>query len=353
MKALVTGGSGFLGRHIVTALLRRGWSVRVIGRRRYPDLEKLGVECVEGDICSAEAVETACRGMDVVFHTAGITGIWGRKEDFFEINSHGTEHVVFGCLWNGVKRLVYTSSPSVVFAGQDIRGGDESLPYPERYLAHYPASKAKAEKMVLGLNGKETGPPAMENRDRILTCAIRPHLLWGPGDRNLVPRVIRSAAAGRLRRIGTGKNRVDLTYVENAAEAHVLAAERLVPGNPVGGRAFFIGDREPVVLWDWIDDLLGRLGLPRVKSGLPYPLAVGAGALLEMAHALFPKLGEPSLTRFLATQLGTSHYFDHSRAVQMLDYKPVVDSETGMERLVAWVRESGLVPGTEAPDPAS
>lgn len=343
MKALVTGGSGFLGRHIVAALLRRGWSVRVMGRHHYPDLERQGVECVEGDICSAEAVEAACRGMDVVFHTAGITGIWGRKEDFFEINSHGTEHVVFGCLWNGVRRLVYTSSPSVVFAGRDIHGGDESLPYPERYLAHYPASKAKAEKMVLGLNGKETGPPATENRERILTCAIRPHLLWGPGDRNLVPRVIWFAETRPLRRVGSGRNLVDLTYVENAAEAHILAAERLVPGNPVAGRAFFIGDQEPVVLWDWIDDLLGRLGLPPVKPGLPYPLAVGAGALLEMIHTLFPRLGEPALTRFLATQLGTSHYFDHSQAVRMLGYKPVVDRDTGMERLVAWVRESGLL----------
>ncbi len=348
MKALVTGGGGFLGRHIVAAVLRRGWEVRVFGRHRYPDLERQGVECVVGDICSAEAVEAACRGVDVVFHTAGITGIWGPKELFFEVNSHGTEHVVFGCLWNGVRRLVYTSSPSVVFAGRDIHGGDESLPYPDRYLAHYPASKAKAEKMVLGLNDKETGPPGTENRPRILTCAIRPHLLWGPGDRNLIPRILRLARAGRLRRVGPGRNRVDLTYVENAAEAHVQAAERLVPGSPVAGRAFFIGDHEPVVLWEWINDLLARLGMPPVKKALPYPLAWSAGALLEAAHRLMPGLGEPVLTRFLAAQLGTSHYFDHSRAAELLAYEPRVDNETGLERLVDWIRETGLVPEPEA-----
>lgn len=324
MKALVTGGGGFLGRYIVEKLLQRGDQVRILARGYYPDLERAGVEGVRADIRDASRVAEACAGIDVVFHVAALPAIWGKWADFYGINFEGTKNVVTGCLAHGVGRLVYTSTPSVVFDGSNLCAIDETYPYSERYICHYPATKAMAERYVIAANGKQG----------LLTTALRPHLIWGPGDRHLIPRVLNRARAGRLLIVGDGSNKVDITYVENAAEAHLQAMDHLQPGSPVAGQVYFISQGEPVVLWDFINQILERLGIPRVTRRIPCGIARVFGGGLEVLYNMLRLSTEPPMTRFLATHLAQSHFFDISKARQHFGYRPRVTIAEGVERLV-------------------
>lgn len=328
MNALVTGAGGFLGLYLVEKLLARGDSVRTFCRGDYPELNRLGVETVRGDLRDREAVVAACRGVDVVFHAAALPGIGVRWKPFYETNTLGTRHVVEGCRAGGVSRLVYTSSPSVTFDAVDQRNLDESAPYPERWLAHYPHSKALAEQHVLASN----------DRDGLLTCALRPHLIWGPRDRHLIPRLLARARSGRLRRVGDGTNLIDMVYVENAADAHLQAADSLAAEGPVAGRAYFITQGTPVNCWDWIDEILGLAGLEPVRKSISLRAAWRVGAILETAYRLLRLPGEPPMTRFLAAQLATSHYFDISRARADFGYKPAISTQEGMRRLAEDLR---------------
>lgn len=338
MRILVTGGGGFLGGGIVRLLLRRGDAVRVLGRSRYPALERLGVECIAGDLRDAAAVAAACRCCDAVFHVAAKAGVWGAAVEFAAVNIDGTRTVVEACLREGVSRLVHTSSPSVVFGREPIEGGDESLPYPERWLAPYPATKAAAERLVLGANGAELATSAA---GRLRTCAIRPHLIWGPGDPHIAPRLVKLARAGRLRQIGAGTNRVDITHVDHAAAAHVQALDALAAADsPVAGNAYFIGDREPVVLWDWIRDLLGQLALTLPARAVPFRVAYLAGGALEGLYRLLPMLGEPPMTRFVAAQFAMSHWFSHARAARDFGYNPWRDPADSLRELAASLRSA-------------
>jgi nucleoside-diphosphate-sugar epimerase len=354
MHALVTGGGGFLGGYIVEALLARGDRVRSFGRGDYPQLRAQGVEVVRGGLCDRDAVARACRDVDCVFHAAAIPGIRMRERQYDEVNRVGTENVLAACQAAGVSRLVYTSSPSVVFAGQDQCGVDESVPYGFRWLAdhraYYSLSKARAEKAVLAANG-----------ETLRTCALRPHLVWGPGDTQLIPRLIARARSGRLRRVGDGTNLVDVTYVENAAEAHLLAADRLADrcagsGNPrttelasdalvrpaaeaasPGGKAYFISQGKPVKCWDWVDEILALVELPPVEKAMSFRAAWRIGAICEAAYRVLRLKGEPPMTRFLAAQLAMSHWFDIGAARRELGYQPRVSTEEGMRRLKAWL----------------
>ncbi|MBC8424705.1 NAD-dependent epimerase/dehydratase family protein [bacterium] len=325
MNALVTGAGGFLGLYILEQLVARGDRVRAFCRGDYPELDRLGVETLSGDLCDREATVDACRGIDVVFHVAAVAGIGGPWKHYYEINTLGTQHIVEGCRRHGVGRLVYTSSPSVTFDGTDQRGVDESAPYSQRWLAHYPHSKALAECHVLEANAPGT----------LLTCALRPHLIWGVRDRHLIPRLLARARSGRLRRIGDGANLVDMVYVDNAAAAHLQAADALATGSPVAGRAYFISQGEPVNCWEWINQILALAGLPPVKKSISLAAAWRIGAVLEDLYWALRLKSEPPMTRFLAAQLATSHYFDISRAQQDFGYNPTVSTEEGMQRLAA------------------
>lgn len=328
MQALVTGAGGFLGQYIVEQLLARGDRVRALVRRKYHALDALGVECVHGDVQGLADVTRACRGVDVVFHVAAVAGIWGPWKHFHNINTLGTKNVISGCCHAGVTRLIFTSSPSVTFAGRDQCGIDESAPYPSRWLAHYPHSKALAEQLVLRANGEHD----------LLTCALRPHLIWGPRDRHLIPRLLERARHGQLRQIGAGKNLIDAVYAENAAAAHLQAANALTPGSPVCGKAYFITNGEPVNCWDWINEILHLAGLPPVKRRISYRTAYAAGAMLEGLWTLLGRRDEPRMTRFLAAQLATSHYFDISAARRDFGYVPRVSMAEGIKRLEIWLR---------------
>jgi len=328
VKALVTGGGGFLGRYIVEKLIARGDSVRVLGRSNYPELDKLGAETVRADLRNADAVSRACAKIDTVFHVAALPAVWGRWRDFYGINVEGTKNVLAGCKARGVPRLVYTGTPSVVFDRSDLCNIDESYPYPKSYNCYYPETKAIAERIVIAANAK----------DGLVTTSLRPHLVWGPRDNHLIPKVLQRARARQLFIVGDGSNKVDITYVENAADAHLQAADHLREGSPVAGQVYFISQGEPVVLWDFINQILERLGIPRVTKSISYGAARSIGAVLEMVHALFCLHAEPRMTRFLAAQLAKSHYFDISKAKRDFGYSPRITTAQGLERLVDFIR---------------
>lgn len=329
MFALVTGAGGFLGQYIAEQLVARGDRVRSFSRATYPELAALGIETVTGDLRDAEAVARACEGIDVAFHCAGAAGIWGSWDHFHGINTLGTRHVVAGCLKHAVRRLVYTSSPSVTFDGSDQLGIDESAPYPSRWLCHYPHTKALGEQHVLQSN----------DGDRLLTCSLRPHLIWGPRDQHLIPRLLARARSGKLRRIGDGTNLVDISYVENAAAAHLQAADALRPDSPVCGRAYFISQGEPVNCWDWINEILKLAGIAPIQKSLSLKSAWRIGAAMETGYRILAKQSEPRMTRFLAAQLATSHYFDITRARDDFGYSPAISTAEGMRRLALSLAE--------------
>jgi len=324
MKALVTGGGGFLGSAIVRMLHERGDEVSVLGRGVYPHIVSYIKRIIQADIRLDSAVTQACAGMEVVFHTAALAGIWGKRRDFRSINAEGTRNVIEACRANGVPRLVFTSSPSVVFGGDDMCGVDESAPYPSRHLAVYPETKAAAERMVLSANSPT-----------LATVALRPHLIFGPGDPHLIPRVIARARRGRLAQVGDGKNLVDVTYIDNAAAAHVKAADALTPGGRCSGRAYFISQGKPVMLWPWLNDLLAAVGAPTVNRAISFRRAYRVGAILEMTYSAIGIVREPPMTRFLATQLAKSHHFDISSAGRDFGYNPTISTADGVRRLVA------------------
>ncbi len=358
--ALVTGGTGFLGRHLVERLLAAGRPVSVLGRTPAPDLEKRGVRFIRASLDDPPAVAAACAGISTVFHVAARVGVWGRYEDFFRTNVLGTRAVLAGCRTHGVACLVHTSTPSVVYHGRDLAGADESLPLTTDCPSPYPLTKAIAEREVLAANS-----PALR------TVALRPHLIWGIGDPHLVPRVLARARAGRLRIVGSGENRVDLVHVANAVDAHLLAEQSLLSSRSIGapppiatdtlrhvlrdkgpgatsahaaGRAYFITNGEPVLLWDWINDLLRALGEPPVTKRLPLALARLIGAGCEAAWRLLPLRGEPPMTRFIAAELAKDHWFDLAAARRDLGYTPRVSMAAGTAELVAHLRATAAPP---------
>ena len=326
MKALVTGGGGFLGQAIVRKLLKNGVSVRSFSRNEHGGLHALGVEQVKGDLADPEAVASAVQGCEVVFHVAAKPGIWGDYDDYHRTNVTGTQNVIAACHRHEVSRLVYTSSPSVVFDGRDMEGVDESVPYPARFEAHYPRTKALAEQLVRAANGP-----------RLATVSLRPHLIWGPGDNHLLPRLVARARAGQLGRIGSRPNLIDTVYVDNAADAHVLAANRLSPGSSVAGKVYFISQGEPAPLWEMVNRLLHAAGAPPVTRAIPTWLALALAWGFETAHRLTGNPREPRLTRFVVHELSTAHWFDISAARRDLGYSPGVSIDEGLDRLrTAW-----------------
>ncbi len=327
LKVAVTGGGGFLGRRIVEMLRARGTQVRSISRGSYPELEALDVECRQADLSDKSAVHAALEGVDAVVHVAAKAGVWGKRSDFMSTNLTGTENVLAACSSQGIKRLVYTSSPSVCFDGQDHLNAGNDLPRAQRFLSPYPESKALAEALVL-----EADSP------QLATVALRPHLIFGPRDPHLVPRLLESAARGRLIRIGDGRNEVSLTHVDNAAWAHVCALRALEPGAACAGQAYFVCNRESVRLWDWINALLGNLGRTPVERRTPLGLARMAGALCEAGWKVLPLKGEPPITRFVALQLARSHSYDLAPLERDLGYRERLDMATATAQLVADLR---------------
>ncbi|MSR31020.1 MAG: NAD-dependent epimerase/dehydratase family protein [Gemmataceae bacterium] len=327
MKVLVTGGTGFLGLAACRLLRQRGMEVHAYSRKATEGLAQTGAKHFSGDITSPEILEKAMSGCQAVIHTAAKAGIWGPWDDYFHANVTGTKNVIETCRRLKVNRLVYTSSPSVVFDSHSMEGANESVPYPNSYLAHYPRSKAMAEKMVLAANSHG-----------LATVVLRPHLIWGPGDNHLTPRILEKGRRGKLRRIGGQATLVDSVFIDNAAEAHLAALEKLKPGASCAGKAYFISNGEPWPLWDLVNAILSAGGVPPVKKTISPRLAWLAGCWFEGIYSLLRLKCEPPMTRFLAKELSTSHWFDISAAKRDLGYSPNISISEGLQRLAHWLQ---------------
>ncbi|GIU10318.1 MULTISPECIES: 2-alkyl-3-oxoalkanoate reductase [unclassified Shewanella] len=334
-RAFVTGAGGFLGKAICERLLAVGIEVIGFARGEYSALSAMGVKMVKGDIVDERALLEAMGGCDLVFHVASKAGVWGSKQSYFSPNVDGARHVIDACKSCNVARLVYTSTPSVTFAGVDEAGNDESAPYAERYLNYYGESKAIAEQMMLSANGDE-----LANGKLLGTTALRPHLIWGPRDPHLVPRVIERAEAGRLKLVGNEDKLVDTIYVGNAAYAHILAALTLSQNDKANqaacaGKAYYLSNDEPITMAAMLNKILACKNLPPVTKRVPSQIAYIAGCVLESVYVLLGKKDEPIMTRFVAKQLSTSHYFNISAAKRDLGYQALVSIDEGMVQLKA------------------
>ena len=321
MKILITGGNGFLGRNIFKKLLGKGHELYSFSRSDHPFYKEQGITWFQGDICDFETLKKAVSGMNVVFHTASKVSPWGRWEDFYSINVMGTKNVIKACQQEGIKKLIYTSSPSVVFGNNDLKGADESTPYPKKFIANYGKSKAMAEESILNSHGKKD----------LATVALRPHLIFGEEDPHLIPRLLKK----KLFQVGDGDNMVDVIYVENAADAHILAMEKLSIASPIGGKAYFLGQEKPIPLWDFIGAILKGVGRDPIKKKISLKFAYNLGLMFEKIYqtlGIYKK--EPPITRFVALQLGKHHYFDHTNAEKDLGYHPQVNLKNAIERTI-------------------
>jgi nucleoside-diphosphate-sugar epimerase len=323
-STLVTGGTGFLGRHIVDRLLAQNRPVTILARRAAPDLAGRGVRFITASLDDAGALRDACAGIHTVFHVAAKVGVWGRYADFFRANVLGTRALLASARAHGVHTFVHTSTPSVVYNGRDLAGADESLPLTTRCPSPYALTKAAAEREVLAANS-----PGLR------TVALRPHLIWGNDDPHLIPRVLAQARAGRLRIVGTGRNRVDMVHVENATDAHLLAEQNI---SRCAGRAYFITNNDPVVLWDWINNLLTALGEKPITRRIPLRAASALGACCEAAWRVLPLRGEPPMTRFVAAELAKDHWFNTTASGRDLGYTPRISMAAGTAALIAHLR---------------
>lgn len=302
---LVTGGGGFLGRYIVKLLLDEGYTVTSFSRGTYSYLDHKNLIQIKGDLQNIEDIKNALAGIDAVIHCASKVGMHGSYKEFYDINFIGTKNLVDCMKELKINQLIYTSTPSVVFGNNDIIFGDESLPYPEKYLTHYAQTKMLGEKYVL------------ENvNEHFMAVSLRPHLIFGNGDLNLIPRTIDAYKKGRIKIIGNGKNLVDVIPVENAALAHVLALKKLNPN--ISGNSYFIG-QGPVNLWTFINNVLNDQGYGSIKARIPLKIAYYLGFVIEIGLKIF-RLNHvhPPMSRFIALQLGKSHFFNHKKSLEDL-----------------------------------
>jgi len=327
MKVFITGGGGFLGSVICRKLVEAGHEVISFSRNPHSALTELGVIHKQGSITNLDALVLASNNCEAIIHTAAKAGVWGSLDSYYEPNVTGTENVIAACRVHKIRKLVYTSSPSVVFSGQDLEGANESVAYPENYESPYPKTKALAERAVLEANGRD-----------LATIALRPHLIWGPEDPHLVNRIVTRGRQGRLRIIGKEIKKIDSVFVDNAADAHLLALDRLKPSSVCAGRAYFITNGEPLPTWELINKILACAGIEPLKKSISKSFAIKIASVLETVYRLVKSQKEPLLTRFVVNELTTSHWFDTSAAREDIGYSPSISLDQGFVLLRKWFK---------------
>jgi nucleoside-diphosphate-sugar epimerase len=331
-KSLVTGGAGFVGRALVDALVLRGDEVTVVD---FADAApRPDVRFVRLDLRDAEATRASCAGQDTVFHSASLVHTKRNREaDVWAVNLGGARNVLAGCREHGVGRLIYVSSASAVYEGRDIENGDENMPYSRSSQAPYADSKIAAEKEILQANGHT-----------LATCALRPHVIFGPGDTRFLTSILSRARSGRLRySVGRKRKLSDFTYIDNLVDALLLADEKLRPGSPVAGRPYFITNGEPMGFWDFVERVLSVMDLPPIRGRVPYPIAYAVAALYEGIDTLRGGTlnAEDGMSRFAIRYMCTHHYFSIERARRELGYEPRVSIIEGIERTARHLRSMG------------
>ncbi|MFT6397747.1 MAG: sterol-4alpha-carboxylate 3-dehydrogenase (decarboxylating) [Bradymonadia bacterium] len=336
MRSLVTGAAGFVGLHLVRALTDRG--DEVIATDVAPMSVGPGATTQALDITDADAVAEALVGVDVVFHVASLVHTKQNHSDtVWAVNHVGTSNVIAACRAAGVKRLVYISSASVVYEGADIVNGDETLPYARTSQAPYADSKIAAERDVLAANSVP-----------LATCAIRPHVVYGPEDGRFLPAILERGLAGKLRvGVGRGNKLSDFTYISNLTDGTLRAEEKLrESGNPVGGEAYFVTNGEPLGFWEFIDRVLEAIGQPRTKGRIPFAIAYPIAAIAEAIDTLKGgTLGaENGFTRFAVRYMCSDHYFSVDKARRDFGYVPTVSIDEGIRLTIQHLRATGQIP---------
>ncbi len=331
MKILVTGGGGFIGSALVRELVREGYKVSTFSRNLYPWHKELGIRLFQGDLTNPEDIEPACRGIDVVFHVAAKAAAWGPYSDFENVNASGTRNVISSCKINKVRKLIFTSSASVIFSGTDLKNADESVAYPQKPLSAYTATKAIAEQLILEANSED-----------LKTIALRPHVVWGPGDNRIISGILNRARSGKLRRIGKEEFLTDTTYIENYVDAMLLSMKVMDKNPDICGKPYFITNGEPVKIWEFINSILVSAGLSPVKKVVPKPLAKILAILLEKIYLLLAPDAEPPLTNFIVSELCSHHWFNITGAKEKLGYSPRFSHEEGMKLLKLYMSENAI-----------
>jgi nucleoside-diphosphate-sugar epimerase len=336
--SLVTGGCGFLGMAIARGLQARGDEVVILDLAEQCPVE--GATYRRVDITDKNAVVDACRGVDTIIHNASIVHTkWNKVDVVWDVNLGGTENMLAAARANQVPRFIYISSGSVVYEGRDIENGDESLPYASTSQAPYADSKIEAEKIVLAANGQ----------GGVATCALRPHVVFGPGDRRFIPALLAKAKAGQLRaQIGRGVWLSDYTYVTNMVDAVLLADDALAKDgldSVAAGSAYFITNGEPMPFWDFVRKVAARLGFPPIQYTIPKSLMYGIAAVKEGIDTLRGGTlnAEDGLTRFAIRYMCTHHYFSIEKARRELGYNPAVSVDEGIERTCQHLEAIGAV----------
>jgi 2-alkyl-3-oxoalkanoate reductase len=324
MKVLVTGGSGFVGRALTIKLLERGYEVHSLSRT---DPKVLGVHWHSIDLSKLRedsAIQTKLSNIlqntTAVFHTAAKVGMWGKASEFEAMNIYGTQTLLELSQKNNVQVFIYTSSPSVIASGGDLCNVNEDVPYPANYHADYPRTKSIAEQFVL-----------KNHSSTFRTLALRPHLIFGTGDTNLIPTIIAKARSGKLKIIGSGNNLCDFSYIEDCIDAHLCALSALQQNADVGGQAYFISQGEPYPLWKFINAILTYSGEKPVTQKIPKSVAAFIATIAEKISSFTGK--EPFLTRFLVEEMSTHHYFDISKAKRNLGYAPKYSIDAALEKM--------------------
>lgn len=327
MKVLVTGGSSLIGTGMIAALAARGDDVVALQRQRSEAVERVGALQRLGDIRDSAAVVEAMQGCDAIVHLAAKVGVVGQWEDYRSINVDGTRNVLAAARTTGIARLVHVSSPSVAHGGESIVGGLATPPVLGRRRSWYAESKAMAEIDALACASEDLG-----------VVAVRPHLVWGPGDMQLVGRIVQRAASGRLALVGDGRALVDTTYIDNAVDALVAALDVVEPGSRCSGRAYVVANGEPRSIRELVAGICEAAQVPFAPRTVSLRVGATLGAVVERAWPLLRRDDEPPLTRFLAEQLGTAHWFDPRPTRDDLGWTPGVSIDAGLERLGDWYR---------------